>query len=55
MASGGPLLALVLKFLNSSKAKFIKKLVVDNFLNYVKASTGPVGAIAVDILSAYFD
>lgn len=50
---GGPILGLVMKFLNSTKAKFVKKFVIDNYLNFLKATAGPWGVIAIDILSAY--
>lgn len=42
-----------MKFLNSTKAKFVKKFVIDNYLNFLKATAGPWGVVAIDILSAY--
>lgn len=55
VATYGPILSVLMTFLNSSKAKFIKKFVVDYYINLLKASFGPMGIICGDILSAYLN
>lgn len=38
---------------NSSKAKFVKKYVIDNILNLVRLQYGAAGTVVIDILSGY--